>query len=103
MKLNLITCLLLVVSSFAWSTEINISYKFSSNGYAVVAGTIAPHTPHTALAIESGGLVYSSIPDLDGNWAIVFHPRSSKFTVKAWERDRSTGPIFIVEDSLDKF
>jgi len=64
-----------------------ITFKDSYNGYATVAGKVlSEEDQDVAVTVRCGNLKYTTMPDPDGNWGIVFRHTNLHFYVTAWDR-----------------
>jgi hypothetical protein len=80
---------------------ITITSKDSYNGFATLSGKItgAGEEP-LRISVKCGRTTYTTIPDSNGNWAIVFRHTDVNFSVHGWRLSNPNDPLWEKKLSL---
>lgn len=110
-KASWFTALILVVGmaasapSLANVPDAVITTLSSASGYATVGGklTAKPKEP-VGLSVQNGNILYSTVSDPDGRWAVVIRHISTQVTVNTWSltnpAERSANVTATITSSL---
>lgn len=104
---NLFFFLSIVASAFSYAEvpDVVITTLSSANGHATVGGRLAakPDGP-VGISVRNGNIMYSTISDAEGRWAIVIRHLSTQVFASSWSltspSERSAEVVALTNASL---
>jgi len=79
--------------------DVTIDFVRVTNGLGIVAGTAKGDAPAPVyVTVDNAGLLYTTLADRKGNWAVTFRYFSTTVTADAWQFDNSNSSERVIRE-----